>query len=59
MPAPSSEFFPEIGKVVEAVAKTDDVQPADATFADDDENPTHVLQSLCMNCHKQVRIPLH
>ena len=54
-----TNFFPEIGKVVDETAKQpeSEVVETNAT-ADDEDRAVQEIESLCMKCYKQVR-PFH
>lgn len=55
------DFFPTIGSVAETtdlLPEEIDDQPQVPTAANEDtDRPLQEIESLCMNCEKQVRIP--
>ena len=52
----SNKFFPRIGEVAEKADALEDKDISEQTKEDDDEDrPVEEVESLCMNCGKQVR----
>ena len=54
----SNDFFESIGKKVEGAAPTSDGKKGGHESADNNGNVVDELESLCMNCHEDVRPPV-
>ena len=53
-----SEFFQSIGQQADKVAPTTNGTATDDDAADDDQKVVEEIESLCMNCHENVCLPL-
>lgn len=59
MAQPNSEFFPAIGQIADKTDLLPDRQYQLPSQDDQNEDqPVEEIESLCMNCHEQVRISL-
>ena len=55
--ASSSEFFEPIGKKADQLAPTTNGANGVPSAEDDDGKVVEQIESLCMNCHENVRSP--